>query len=334
MIHDFHAICSSNWIYYRWESQNDPDHEYLDPNSESSDNIKKVFKLDGNLIKNDRFLIKNLGKVIEKSINPITKEYNSWVNNTRVVSTNNQLYWYLAIQDSFNYNLTTSYSYFIWDLLRIKLLYDWIWKLETNLTNIYGDTLELKKLINIVESNWLRHVEAEIERMSEVNSFHPINTKIFITYFIKELFLSKVLKCWIYRNELPDPYYQIKYIEGLSKVDINRNILDRSTVVVNAADSIYNNIVDVLFHKIMSTYSNSDIGNTKRIKKLRNYISDITKKYNYSEFNISEKILTSKFETFTDMVINRLKEHQFIKVKDDDSMMWSTENVEEYLQQN
>ena len=334
MIHDFHAICSFNWIYYRWESQNDPDHEYLDPNSESSDNIKKVFKLDGNLIKNDRFLIKNLGKVIEKSINPITKEYNSWVNNTRVVSTNNQLYWYLAIQDSFNYNLTTSYSYFIWDLLRIKLLYDWIWKLETNLTNIYGDTLELKKLINIVESNWLRHVEAEIERMSEVNSFHPINTKIFITYFIKELFLSKVLKCWIYRNELPDPYYQIKYIEGLSKVDINRNILDRSTVVVNAADSIYNNIVDVLFHKIMSTYSNSDIGNTKRIKKLRNYISDITKKYNYSEFNISEKILTSKFETFTDMVINRLKEHQFIKVKDDDSMMWSTENVEEYLQQN
>ena len=321
-------------VYYRWESQNDPDHEYLDPNSESSDNIKKVFKLDGNLIKNDRFLIKNLGKVIEKSINPITKEYNSWVNNTRVVSTNNQLYWYLAIQDSFNYNLTTSYSYFIWDLLRIKLLYDWIWKLETNLTNIYGDTLELKKLINIVESNWLRHVEAEIERMSEVNSFHPINTKIFITYFIKELFLSKVLKCWIYRNELPDPYYQIKYIEGLSKVDINRNILDRSTVVVNAADSIYNNIVDVLFHKIMSTYSNSDIGNTKRIKKLRNYISDITKKYNYSEFNISEKILTSKFETFTDMVINRLKEHQFIKVKDDDSMMWSTENVEEYLQQN
>ena len=320
--------------FYRWESQNDPDHEYLDPNSESSDNIKKVFKLDGNLIKNDRFLIKNLGKVIEKSINPITKEYNSWVNNTRVVSTNNQLYWYLAIQDSFNYNLTTSYSYFIWDLLRIKLLYDWIWKLETNLTNIYGDTLELKKLINIVESNWLRHVEAEIERMSEVNSFHPINTKIFITYFIKELFLSKVLKCWIYRNELPDPYYQIKYIEGLSKVDINRNILDRSTVVVNAADSIYNNIVDVLFHKIMSTYSNSDIGNTKRIKKLRNYISDITKKYNYSEFNISEKILTSKFETFTDMVINRLKEHQFIKVKDDDSMMWSTENVEEYLQQN
>ena len=319
---------------YRWESQNDPDHEYLDPNSESSDNIKKVFKLDGNLIKNDLFLIKNLGKVIEKSINPITKEYNSWVNNTRVVSTNNQLYWYLAIQDSFNYNLTTSYSYFIWDLLRIKLLYDWIWKLETNLTNIYGDTLELKKLINIVESNWLRHVEAEIERMSEVNSFHPINTKIFITYFIKELFLSKVLKCWIYRNELPDPYYQIKYIEGLSKVDINRNILDRSTVVVNAADSIYNNIVDVLFHKIMSTYSNSDIGNTKRIKKLRNYISDITKKYNYSEFNISEKILTSKFETFTDMVINRLKEHQFIKVKDDDSMMWSTENVEEYLQQN